>query len=545
MSASIIKTPYTTAFYSGLLFEYQWQGNAISYSIPSGTAYFSSPYPEWNSWSALTRQEANSFRDLARMVNSYIDVSFYEVADSTTYGNIRVAYTNSMESNSLGYAYLPTPRFVNTTEPGRASGDIWLSPELFNTGVQPGQQLHHVLMHELGHALGLTHPFEDNAPFPKVAARYDNFQYTVMSYSDHPQHSNSFPITFMPMDILALQYLYGINHNHSPENSVYRFNNQVNIQTIWDPGGYNTLDFSTLSNGVRIDMREGSFSSAGQVINAFNRSSMGIDNLALAYGTRIHEVIGTSYDDVVTGNTLNNQVLLGAGNDSYIYVNGQDTVLGGSGTNTLVLPGQHQDWTYIAPSASDTRHILEYNVNSSNLITFSDIQRFNINQRIYTLDELLQHPENVTFIAELVDPSTPFTSAILTTERLITAEEAQLYRIYLGVLDRTPDQAGFNWWLNRYQQDATFDQLITGFYQSAEFRGLADTNNDGRISDTELLNHLYNQVLGREADQAGYNWWLNTLSTQPVSHTEVIFNFTQSDEYVLNTVEDVGRFLWV
>lgn len=545
MSARISKTPFTTAFFSGLLFEYKWIGEAITYSIPSGSAQFRSPYPEWQGWFSLSTQEAIRFRELANLVDSYIDLSFHEIPDTVTYGDIRVAYTSNLQTNSIGYAYLPTPRFLNGTEPNRAAGDIWLSPQLANTGVLPGQQLHHILMHELGHALGLTHPFEDNAPFPKVASRYDNFQYTVMSYSDHPYHINAFPVTFMPLDILALQYLYGTNFRHSPENTTYRFNNQINIQTIWDPGGYNTLDFSALNSSVRIDMREGSFSSAGSVSDMFNRSSPGVDNLALAYGTRIHELIGTRYSDHITGNRLDNLVFLGNGNDTYSYTGGNDRVYGGNGNNLLILSGSQKNWLYLS---LDTEYDqLEYTgpkqgqFQFHEIIQFKQFQQVKFDDGLVRLDQL--KPPKLT--ASLQDGAIPHLSPIILENKIISPEEAQLYRIYLGALGRIPDIDGFNWWMNQFQQSKTFDHLLIGFYVSDEFRSKSDTNRDGVISNAELLTHLYTNVLNREPDQEGYNWWMNSIINAGVQPQQVIFNFTQSDEYVYKTLNTVAEMLWI
>ena len=470
-SGQVSKTPFTTEIFAGLLFEYQWNAQTLTYSIPSGTAFFSQNYStrnEWNNWYVITSSQAQRFRELIDEVNRYINLEIIEVPDDRSYGDIRIAYTDAVSSNSLGYAYLPTPRFVNGTQANPASGDIWLSTDLYNQNDTAGSHFYHILMHELGHALGLTHPFEANTPFPRTPTEFDNFQYSVMSYSQHPSHFGAYPKTFMPFDILALQYLYGANLDYSPEDTVYQFTDNIGIITIWDPNGFNTLDFSALSSSVTVDMNEGGFSSAGSVETAWERHQPGNNNLALAYGTQIHEVIGTDSNDTIIGNSLDNTVYLGSGNDLYIYKNGIDYVDGESGHNILALPGMHDEW--LLSQDNNSAFTLSHQSNSSSIVHFTNISEINFDNRSFALNELLQKydliDEPTLTSARLTNPNSPFDSAIITDSNFVSMEEAQLYRIYLGLLDRVPDQAGFEWWLNRSQQDASFDQLIAGFYNS-------------------------------------------------------------------------------
>ena len=547
MSIGISKTPFTNAWFSGLLFKNQWQGSVLTYSIPSGIAYFSSNYSslnEWSKWFPLNQSQASQFRNISELFNSYIQLELVEVPDKQTYGDIRIAYTDTMGFGKLGYAYLPTPLFLNGSRPSDVAGDIWLSRQLYNRSDKPGGDLFHVMMHELGHSLGLTHPFESNSPFPSSNPQYDNFRYSVMSYDWHPSHPGAFPITPMLMDIAALQYLYGANLTHSPEDTVYQFNDIINIQTIWDPNGYNTLDFSSLTSGVSVDMNPGTFSSAGSVLTSNNNVQTGKHNLALAFGTKIDALVATNFDDVITGNFLDNYVLLGQGNDIYIYMGGMDSVMGSTDVDTIILPGPVSEWLLNDSHNSEFQHLLQSKSNTNSMIFFNNIDVFELENQRYTIDQFTSHKHDKPFIAQFMNNEDLFSSNILGQKGVILAEEAQLYRIYLGLLDRLPDQLGFNWWMNRYSQDASFDELILGFYNSKEFIQLADTNQDGLISNRELLDHLYVNVLGRDSDVEGYNWWLNTIDSQSVSHSNVIFSFTQSEEFCQMTLQTVGDFLW-
>lgn len=71
-----------------------------------------------------------------------------------------------------------------------------------NSNLAPGGYGYETLLHELGHALGLKHPFDDSINLP---ASQDNTSNTLMSYTSlGGPHS-----AYSPYDIAALNWLYG------------------------------------------------------------------------------------------------------------------------------------------------------------------------------------------------------------------------------------------------------------------------------------------------------------------------------------------------
>lgn len=76
-----------------------------------------------------------------------------------------------------------------------------------NFNLVPGTQGYETLLHELGHALGLKHPFETNGDNDRtLPAAQDITSNTLLSYTDSPGGPYA---TFQQYDIAALNWLYG------------------------------------------------------------------------------------------------------------------------------------------------------------------------------------------------------------------------------------------------------------------------------------------------------------------------------------------------
>ena len=77
----------------------------------------------------------------------------------------------------------------------------------YNRDLTPGGVGYQTLLHELGHALGLGHPFHESGEesHTHLPSGQDNTAYTIMSYTDIGGPYS----TFSPYDIAALNWLYG------------------------------------------------------------------------------------------------------------------------------------------------------------------------------------------------------------------------------------------------------------------------------------------------------------------------------------------------
>lgn len=537
---------YTARWYAGLLSDYRWDTGTVTYSFPSGTAYFPPDYSEdneWNSWFPLTFLQMNEFRGVAQQVSKLTNLNLLEVNDSTTYGDIRLAFNDQIAYETAAYAYYPWPMYENGTTPSAAAGDIWLNYDTRNDNSNPGSWFYMTLIHELGHALGLSHSFEAESDFPAVPSSQDSFQYTVMSYTDHPDMPETAPVTFQLMDVAALQYMYGANTDYNSSDTLYTFTDSIPLQTLWDGGGYDTLDFSALGSAIASDIGEGGFSSAGEVSTYSNVKVPGTNNLAIAFGTFVEKLIATDYNDQVTGAQHDNAIELGLGNDTFYWKGGHDRVWGGDGEDSIQLNNHSSRWSLDTSNGLTLDKLTLYRDSSTdNAVTFSGIETVSFSDTEYTPHQLMFELEGD---AVLADASIPWASDVLTGSSIVSAEEAQLYRAYLGIMGRTPDQPGFEWWQDELQKGSSLEQMTTGFYNSVEFRGRADIDGDNSISHEELLDELYTNTLGRLPDDGGYNWWLNELYYGFRTPAQAMLEFTQSDEYVDASLQVVGMQLWL
>lgn len=206
--------------------------------------------------------------------------------------------------------------------PSAGGGYVQVGHVPWEATMDAGTYSLNLLLHELGHGVGLAHPGNyngDTAAYVDADHFNDSAQYTNMSYwgGSYTGASISQLATLGLHDILAVQMEYGANRATRNTDTVYGFNATAGSNSydftfdatmgfsIWDGGGMDTLDFSGFSTATVMDLRQGGFSSTG----------LETYSISIAYGVDIERAVGGSNNDKIRGNSAANELFGGAGND--------------------------------------------------------------------------------------------------------------------------------------------------------------------------------------------------------------------------------------
>ena len=150
-------------FINALLVGSKWGGGlgypgslTYSFHIP-GVSRYANGYSEDNEGQnayALSDTQKLYMKSALSSWGAVANLSFNEVADTVSgvVGDLRFWGYHGMDPGTAAWAYYPFG--------GPVSGDVWIGPITNQLNPQPGSYDYLTFVHEIGHALGLKHPFE-------------------------------------------------------------------------------------------------------------------------------------------------------------------------------------------------------------------------------------------------------------------------------------------------------------------------------------------------------------------------------------------------
>ena len=244
----------------------------------------------------------------------------------------------------------------------------------------------------------------------------------------------------------------------------------------------------------------------------------------IAFGVVIEDARGGSGADRITGNEVDN-LLSGNG--------GNDVIDGGGGNDTALYSGNQESYTLTLSQAGTT-----------------------ITDRRGTdgSDKLA----NVEALAFGDNTGGPFNLAQFGgTAGLEETAMRSFVELYIAYFNRAPDAVGLNFWGTAFANGTTLSQMATLFIDQNETRA---TYPDGQ-SNAEFATAVYANVLGRQADQDGFNFWVGVLDDGSVGRDQFILSVLEgakadppqgadtdfiiqqiADRQYLSTKTDIGAY---
>lgn len=338
-----------------------------NYSFPSTQPSYDTDLDNAKGWTAFTDTQIARTKQALELITNIFDFKFVESNNPSALNTL--TFANNIQSDSAAYAKIPSKYFFGSDIFMDKSGGI----DKFSDGTYGAL----TLIHEIGHALGLKHPFagKDNVT-PYLPTAENKTLWTLMSYESSP---DQYSFNFSPLDIAALQYIYGPSTKARTGNDNYAIS-QNSYNFIWDGVGNDTLDASALTQGATLYMTPGYWSFVGSA-RASTITSAG--QATVNFGTVLENLIGSAFADNLHGNDVNNVINGGAGNDQITGGGGNDNIDGGIGIDIAIFSGASKGYKI---STEATSVLVTGDAITDGIDTLLNIERIRFSDKSIAID---------------------------------------------------------------------------------------------------------------------------------------------------------------
>jgi uncharacterized delta-60 repeat protein len=247
-----------------------------------------------------------------------------------------------------------------------------------------------------------------------------------------------------------------------------------------DAANYAQLEFSVRDSFLFLDSTP-------------NKLVFDVGHASLTGGAGNDVLFGSAQGESMTGAGGNDSLRGYEGNDRLTGGAGDDVLDGGSGLDTAVYPGKRASFSIGKDGAS---------------ATVTDQSGAEGSDKLVSVERLQFADVSVALDGDSV--------------------AGQAYRIYQAAFNRVPDAGGLGYWMSRMEHGASLQGIATEFAGSAEFKTLYGEH----ASNADIVSRFYTNVLHRQPETAGYNYWLGILDQQQQSVAQVLAQFSESPENV-------------
>jgi hypothetical protein len=365
-----------------------------------------------------------------------------------------------------------------------------------NGNVSAGSGGYETLLHEIGHMLGLKHPFEGS---PTLPASQDTTANTLMSY-DSVGGTYS---TFRPFDVAALMWIYG----GDGLGGALGVNSTGGGRYLMGTSAAETLTGTSANDTLRgeggNDAIDGGAGTDTVVLNgarsAYTGAQLAPGTITLGGGadgvdtyTNV-ELFSFSDGTVSLANLFSGTISGTAGADLLLATSGNNAIDGGAGIDTVQFATARSGFTVVR---SGTTVTVTDNAGDGGIDTLLNVERLKFGDASVAVD--------------------------------IDGNGGKAYRVYQAAFDRAPDAGGVGFWMFNLDSGVSLVDIAAGFMASPEFLAMYGAN----PSTTEFVSKLYENILNRPGEAAGINFWVGVIDGNHATRAAVLADFSGQAENI-------------